>query len=38
MKRLTPKQQKIARKAKPYDQLTSEDFTALRRSNRNKKK
>ena len=38
MKKLTPKQKKIASKAKPYDKITSEDFKALRRSNRNKNK
>ena len=34
MKKLTPAQQKIAKKAKPYDKITSEDFKALRKSNR----
>lgn len=38
MKKLTPKQKKIAKMAKPYDKITSEDFAALRRSNRKKNK
>ncbi len=37
MKNLTPAQQKIAKMAKPYDKITSEDFRALRKSNRKKK-
>tara|TARA_Y100000996_G_C22533121_1_gene647267 strand:- start:67 stop:186 length:120 start_codon:yes stop_codon:yes gene_type:complete len=38
MKKLTPKQKKIARAAIPYDKITSADFAALKKSNRKNKK
>ncbi len=36
MKKLSPKQKKIAKMAKPYDKITREDFLMLRKSNRKK--
>lgn len=36
MKKLSPKQKKIARAAKPYNKITGADFKSLKRKKRKK--
>jgi len=38
MKKLSPKQKKIARAAKPFNKITGADFKALKKKRRTKKK
>ena len=38
MKKLSPRQKKIARAAKPFNKITGADFKALKKKRRNKKK
>tara|TARA_R100001463_G_scaffold73038_2_gene126908 strand:+ start:3091 stop:3210 length:120 start_codon:yes stop_codon:yes gene_type:complete len=38
MKKLSPRQKKIARAAKPFNKITGADFKALKKKRRTKKK
>tara|TARA_Y100000015_G_scaffold40878_1_gene46309 strand:- start:529 stop:648 length:120 start_codon:yes stop_codon:yes gene_type:complete len=38
MKKLSPKQKKLARVAKPFNKITGADFKALKKKRRTKKK
>jgi|TARA_R100000084_G_scaffold93591_1_gene47369 hypothetical protein len=38
MKKLSPKQKKLARAAKPFNKITGADFKALKKKRRTKKK